>query len=233
VQVTSFAKLISLPSLRGCRYGRPMSTLLHLDSSADVHGSVSRHLTARFADGWVQCGHRVVRRDLFVDQPPHLPDNALHWSPSLRLAGESVTAEDERYQQELCTELLEADVVLIGAPMYNWSVPSTLKAWIDWVHVPGLTAPGGPTDPAPLGGKPVVIVSARGLAYGPGTGMDDHELAALTQLFAGSMRMELHPVLAELTLADRVPDLASKSTAGAASRAAAAAEIDRLVALLT
>jgi FMN-dependent NADH-azoreductase len=170
----------------------------------------------------------VIRRDLFLDQPPHLPTNALHWAPRLRIAGETVTSQDERYQQQLCGELLAADVVLVGAPMYNWSVPSTLKAWIDWIHVPGLTAPGGPGEAAPLGGKPIVVASGRGLAYGPGTDSTDHEMAALQQLFAGSMQMTVYPVLAELTLAGRVPDLASRAADGAASLDAAEAEIDRL-----
>jgi FMN-dependent NADH-azoreductase len=206
-----------------------MATLLHLDSSADLTGSVSRRLTARFAAGWAARGHTTVRRDLFTDQPPHLPSNVLHWAPSLRAAGESVNPAHDRYQEELVGELLAADVVLIGAPMYNWSVPSTLKAWIDWIHVPGMTAPAGPDDPAPLAGKPVVIASGRGLAYGPGTGNVDHELAALNQLFAGSMQMIVYPVLAELTLAGRVADLAPYTAQGAASLAAAEADIDRLL----
>jgi len=208
-----------------------MATLLHIDSSADLTGSASRRLTARFADSWTQRGHDVVRRDLFLDQPPHLPTNALHWAPGLRVAGETVDPADERYQQLLIGELLDADVVLLGAPMYNWSVPSTLKAWIDWTHVPGLTAPAGANDPAPLGEKPIVIASGRGLAYGPTSGNSDHELAALTQLFANSMQMTVYPVLAELTLATRVPDLAPYAEDGAASMAAAEAEIDRLVSL--
>ncbi len=59
-----------------------MATLLHLDSSADLTGSVSRRLTARFATGWAALGHATVRRDLFLDQPPHLPSSVLHWAPS-------------------------------------------------------------------------------------------------------------------------------------------------------
>src|SRR3954454_12124624 len=101
-------------------------TLLHIDSSADLSGSVSRRLTARFAGGGRSRGHQVFGRDLFLDQPPHLPTAALHWAPSLRVAGESVEPADEKYQQQLCGELLDADVVLLGAPMYNWSVPSPL-----------------------------------------------------------------------------------------------------------
>jgi FMN-dependent NADH-azoreductase len=206
-----------------------MATLLHLDSSADLTGSVSRRLTARFATGWAALGHITVRRDLFVDQPPHLPSSVLHWAPSLRAADESVDPAHDRYQEELVGELLAADVVLVGAPMYNWSVPSTLKAWIDWIHVPGMTAPADPDDPAPLAGKPIVIASGRGLSYGPDSGNVDHELAALNQLFAESMQMTVYPVLAELTLADRVVGLAPHAAQGAASLAAAEAEIDRLL----
>lgn len=209
-----------------------MSSLLHLDSSADLTGSASRRLTARFAAGWTERGHSVVRRDLFEERPPHLPSNKLHWAPALRFGEGDVRPEDEAYQDELIGELLAADVVLIGAPMYNWSVPSTLKAWIDWIHVPGKSAPGGPDEVAPLLGKPVVIASGRGLAYGPDSGNVDHELAALRQCFEGSMQMVVHPVLAELTLAPVVPDLRAYSDQSAASRAAAEAEIDRLLAEL-
>jgi FMN-dependent NADH-azoreductase len=206
-----------------------MATLLQLDSSADLTGSASRRLTARFAAGWATRGHDIVRRDLFVDQPRHLPSHLLHWAPSLRAAGESVDPADAQYQDELIGELIAADVVLVGAPMYNWSVPSTLKAWIDWIHVPGTTAPAGATEPAPLADKPIIIASGRGGAYGADSGNVDHELAALTQLFTGSMHMVVHPVLAELTLAGRVADLAPYAAEGAASLAAAEAEIDRLL----
>jgi FMN-dependent NADH-azoreductase len=68
----------------------------------------------------------------------------------------------------LITELLGADTVLIGAPMYNFSVPAALKAWIDRV-----TFPGAFTDPdtgdSLLHGTTVVVITARGGAYGPGT----------------------------------------------------------------
>lgn len=206
-----------------------MALLLHLDSSADLTGSASRRLTKRFADGWSERGHTVVRRDLFAEQPPHLPSHLLHWAPALRFGSGSVRPEDERYQDELIGELLAADVVLLGAPMYNWSVPSTLKAWIDWIHVPGKAAPAGPDDAVPLQGKPIVIASGRGLAYGPDSGNVDHELAALRQLFEGSMQMVVHPVLAELTLAPHVADLAPYADQSIASLAAAEAEVDRLL----
>jgi FMN-dependent NADH-azoreductase len=206
-----------------------MSTLLHLDSSADLTSSASRRLTARFAAGWAALGHAIVRRDLFTEQPPHLPHPMLHWTPGLRSGDDRIDPDDERYQDQLIGELLDADVVVLGAPMYNWSVPSTLKAWIDWVHVPGKTAPAGTGDRAPLQGKPIVIASGRGGAYGPDSGNVDHELAALRQLFEGSMQMVVHPVLAELTLASRVDALASYTAQAAESMAAAEADMDRLL----
>jgi FMN-dependent NADH-azoreductase len=206
-----------------------MATLLHLDSSADLVNSASRRLTARFAAGWAAHGHSTVRRDLFTQQPPHLPHHLLHWAPRLLKSDESLNPEHERYQDELVDELLAADVVVLGAPMYNWSVPSTLKAWIDWIHVPGKAAPADSDDRAPLQGKPIVIASGRGLAYGPDSGNVDHELAALRQLFEGSMQMVVYPVLAELTLATRVPDLAAYTPQAAESFAAAEAEMDRLL----
>lgn len=214
---------------RADRLACAMATLLHLDSSADQSTSASRRLTARFADSWTALGHRTIRRDLFLEQPPHLPSHLLHWAPELRGGHSLMDREHGAYQDVLIGELLAADVVLVGAPMYNWSVPSTLKAWIDWVHVPGKTAPAGSGDPAPLQGKPMIIASGRGLAYGPDTGNVDHELAALRQLFEGSMQMVVHPVLAELTLASWIPDFAPYSAQAADSLAAAEAEIDRLV----
>lgn len=208
-----------------------MPTLLHLDSSADLDGSVSRRLTARFAAGWQALGadHVVVRRDLLADPPPHLPSNVLHWGPSLREPGERVSEQDERRQAELTGELLAADVVLVGAPLYNWSVPSSLKAWIDWIHVPGTTVGG---DPPQLAGKSAVVASARGLGYGPDSGNVDHQTPYLRQVFTDALGMTTYVVAAELTLASRLPDLAEFTEQSADSLAAAEAELDRLVVAL-
>lgn len=208
-----------------------MPTLLHLDSSADLDGSVSRRLTARFAAGWQALGddHVVVPRDLLLDPPPHLPSNVLHWGPALREPGETVSAHDEHLQAELIGELLAADVLLVGAPLYNWSVPSSLKAWIDWIHVPGTTVGG---DPAQLAGKSAVVASARGLGYGPESGNVDHQTPYLQQVFADALGMTTYVVAAENTLANRIPDLAEFAEQGAESLAAAEAELDRLVVTL-
>ena len=130
-----------------------MPHLLHLDSSADGEHSRSRAITPTFTDTWRGCAsYTVTYRDLHRDPLPHLADAALHWPPRLRPEGTTPPAAAEALQQELIAELTAADVLLVGAPMYNYSVPSSLKAWIDHIHVPGVTAPFD-VDSQPLAGR--------------------------------------------------------------------------------
>ena len=211
-----------------------MPTLLHLDSSADLSDSVSRALTDRFAQKWAARGsdYQVTRRDLHTDALPHLPTNVLHWAPRLRMPG-SVPAESAALQRVLIEEVLAADVVVVGAPMYNWMVPSTLKAWIDYIQVGGLTSPFG-DDTRPFAGKPVVIVTSRGDRYGPGTPGEgtDHEVPALRQALGVALGMTVSVVTAELTLATSVPAMAGLRDEARASLESARAEIDALVVAL-
>lgn len=212
-----------------------MPTLLHLDSSADLQGSVSRVLTRRFRDGWSAHGPEnvVVRRDLHTEPLPHLPSHALHWAPRLRTPDETVPAEAQQLQDTLIAEVDAADVLVIGAPLYNWSIPSTLKAWIDYLHVPGTTTTFD-VPCQPFAGKPVVVVSSRGASYAPGSGNEttDHEIPALQQVLGTALGMTVHVVTAELTLAPRIPAMAPRQADGQASFAAAAAALDTLVAAL-
>lgn len=208
-----------------------MPQLLHLDSSADLDTSVSRSVTAQFSDVWHSLGadHSVIHRDLHRNPPPHLPTSALHWAPHLRTEAEVAPPEAEALQKELIDELVSADVVLIGAPMYNWSIPSTLKAWIDYIHVPGITVPfDAPTRP--LEGKPAVVVSSRGNQYGRGTPDfgADHTVPQLQQVLGVALGMEVFVVTIDLTLASRVPALAPQVPQADASLADARAEITDL-----
>lgn len=208
-----------------------MPQLLHLDSSADLTTSVSRSVTARFSDVWHSLGadNSVIYRDLHRNAPPHLPTSALHWAPHLRSPEEVVSPEAEALQKELIDELVSADVVLVGAPMYNWSIPSTLKAWIDYVHVPGITVPfDAPTRP--LAGKPAVVVSSRGNQYGPGTPDfgADHTVGQLEQVLGKALGMDVSVVTIDLTLASRVAALSSLVPAAEASLADAYAAVTDL-----
>jgi len=201
-----------------------MPRLLHLDSSADLETSVSRELTRLFVDTWRELGpgHTVVERDLHRSPLPHLPDAGLHYAPQLRTDSERPDPAAEGLQAELIGELTAADAVVIGAPMYNSSMPSTLKAWIDFVHVVGTTVPVDGSE-KPLAGKPVTIVSTRGNNYAPGTpaASGDFVVPPLRQVLGDSLGMSVSVVTVDLTLANRLPPLAPFVAQAAESLAAA------------
>lgn len=199
-----------------------MATLLHLDSGADAEHSLSRRLTARFASSW--SGERTYR-DLHADPLPHLEHSALHFPPATRPPG-VVPPEAAALQQRLLDELDAADVVLVAAPLYNYSLPSTLKAWIDRIHVPGVTTGPGTT---PYAGKHAVVVSTRGLTYdsGPTAGWD-HAVPVLELVLGTALGMQVEVVKVDYTLADTAPALAEHAETFHAQRDAA---LERLAAL--
>ena len=137
--------------------------LLRLDSSADARRSRSREVTEAFARAWTARGpeYAITHRDLVRNPVPHVTDSALHWAKDLRTPDEKPVPVAETVQQELLDELGAADVLLVGAPLYNYTMPSTLKAWIDQVHVLGVTAPFGDKQTQPYQGKPAVIVASQ------------------------------------------------------------------------
>ena len=144
--------------------------LLQIDSSARA-GSVTRRLTAKFAGEW-RTNHPtgdLIQRDLSTTPLPHITDdwNATHIDPSkLSPAQRSYLSTSDA----LIEELQAADIVVIGAPMYNFAIPSLLKAWIDQVVRVGKTVGYGPNGPQGLlGNKKVFVVTARGGAYEKGT----------------------------------------------------------------
>jgi FMN-dependent NADH-azoreductase len=184
-----------------------MPTLLHLDSSADLRDSRSRAITAAFADTWRSLGddHRVVHRDLHREALPHLSHADLHFPGPLRPLDSDVDPDQETLQSSLIAELLAADVLLVGVPLYNYSMPSTLKAWIDYIHVPAVTAPFGADTTQPMAGKPAVLVSTRGGAYdaGSATEFDDHALPALNLILGRALGMSVETIVATRTLTER------------------------------
>ncbi|PXW34097.1 UNVERIFIED_CONTAM: FMN-dependent NADH-azoreductase [Williamsia faeni] len=199
-----------------------MPTLLHIDSSANPKTSVSRELTRLFATTWLAGGEdrTVTYRDLHADPIPHISDAGLHYAPRLRVDVEAPDPAAEALQAELIAEVAAADAVVIGAPMYNWSIPSTLKAWIDHIHVLGTTAPFDTPD-QPFAGIPVVVISSRGLTYGPGSKDEglDHTVPPLVQVLGAALGMKVDVVTSDLTLVGRIPALdpfTEQSTASAA-----------------
>ena len=124
-------------------------TILHIDSSINGENSASRTLSHSIVEQLksAQWGEEVVYRDLASNPLSHLTLDAF--------ADTSVL-----------DEFLAADTIVIGAPMYNFTLPSQLKAWIDRIVVAGKTFQYGANGPEGLaGGKRVIIAVARGNVY--------------------------------------------------------------------
>ena len=163
--------------------------LLHIDSSPLGGQSVSRELTRRIVAQWQDShpGTTVEYLDLAVDAPSHLNGDSLGFR--LGLAAEGLTDVQKRenaISEKLVSQLLAADVVVVGAPMYNFSVPSQLKAWIDRVAQAGRTFKYTEQGPVGLaGGKTVIVASTRGGSYStnPALSFLDHQESYLKAVF--------------------------------------------------
>ncbi|YAF98962.1 MAG: FMN-dependent NADH-azoreductase (plasmid) [Nodularia sp. CChRGM 3473] len=146
-----------------------MTHLLHIDTSARSERSHSRRMTREFVNTWKENfpTSTVTYRDLARNPVPHVDESwieAAFTSPQDRTAKmwESIQISDR-----LVDELLSADIYLIGVPMYNFSVPSTFKAYIDQIVRLGRTFSFEPEDQKtpykPLvHGKKMFIITARG-----------------------------------------------------------------------
>lgn len=144
--------------------------LLHVDSSILGAGSVSRTLSAEIvaAEKRRQPGLTVTYRDLAAAPVDHL--SGAHLAVFQGAPASDELQQDLAAGQAALDEFLAADVIVIGAPMYNFSVPSQLKAWIDRLAVAGKTFRYTENGPVGLaGGKKVIVASSRGGFYGPGT----------------------------------------------------------------
>jgi FMN-dependent NADH-azoreductase len=156
-------------------------TLLHIDSSILGQGSVSRQLSAE-AVAAITAGRpntKVVYRDLAAAPISHLSGEYLGAAQSpTGEHGATVTAELADGFAAL-QEFLAADTVVIGVAVYNFSVPSQLKAWVDRILVAGKTfrygANGRPEGL--VGDKRVILTISRGGFYGPGTPTESFEHA--------------------------------------------------------
>lgn len=145
-----------------------MTKLLHIDSSILGGNSVSRQLTAQIVASW-RASHpatQVSYLDLAVDTPSHLSVESLGFRMP---AGSDLTEVQKRenaVSEALVSQFLASDVIVVGAPLYNFSIPTQLKAWIDRIAQAGRTFTY--TDKGPVGlavGKTVIVASTRGGVY--------------------------------------------------------------------
>jgi FMN-dependent NADH-azoreductase len=205
-----------------------MPTLLHLDASLfPGEASASRTVTAAFVSAW-RAAHpssTVIHRDLAADPLPHLDALTVSAAFTDPAAHTEAQATAHAARLTLIEQAESADAILIGAPMYNFGMASSLKAWIDHVILAGRTLGEGTQS---LSGKPVVVVASRGGSYEPGTPRADMEFVKnyLTSVLSEHLGITAEFITIELTLAPTVPAMAELIPLAEASRASALAAAD-------
>ncbi len=185
-----------------------MSTLLHIEVSPSGANSVSRSVAGEFVSAWQAeyPGGIVVLRDLAVNPAPHLDEESLK---------ASFTPEDQRtegmksklaYRMELIDEIKAADHIVIATPMWNWSVPSVLKAYFDQIILKGTLDANRAKG---LTGKKVTYVVAQGSSYGPGAPREgwDHTTGFLRHIASVLGSDDIEIIVAEYTLAGVAPGM--------------------------
>ncbi|RRQ76456.1 FMN-dependent NADH-azoreductase [Streptomyces griseofuscus] len=208
-----------------------MSYLLHIDSSSLGEASVSRQVAQSFRDTWQG---PVVHRDLAASPVPHLDAAGITARITDPAQHTPEQAKAAAVQDELIEEFLGADAYLFTVPMYNLTMPSVFKAWLDQIVVADRTV--NHAGSSTVAGRPAAVISARGGGYGPGAPKEglDYVVPALEALLGRDdmLGLDVTTVIPELTMAPHAPVLASLIPMHEASLAAAHDQARRLAAAL-
>jgi FMN-dependent NADH-azoreductase len=201
--------------------------LLHVDSSILGTHSVSRQLSAELVARWCQShpDTTVEYLDLAVHAPNHFSADALGIKTGVQAEPTAEQSFENAVSEQLVSQFLAADVIVIGAPFYNFSIPTQLKAWIDRLAQIGRTFKY--TEKGPVGlalGKTVIVASSRGGIYSTSEGGQamEHQESYLKVVFGFFGITDVRVVRAE--------GLAMGDAAKAAALAAARTEIASLTA---
>ena len=173
--MTRDSYLLLSPSKSNLNKRNAMPTLLHLDASPRGDFSISRQLSAAAVAAWKEKHPRgkVVERDLSTTEMTFVD---LDWIIGAFGTPDQLTDSQKSalaISETLFAELLEADEIVIGTPMYNFGVPAVVKAWIDHVVRAGKTFSYGATGPQGLAkGRKVVVAVASGGSYDTDSGLE-------------------------------------------------------------
>ena len=194
--------------------------LLHIDSSILGAHSVSRQLTAEVVAEWVKNrpDTTVEYLDLAVNAPNHFGADAIAVKGIAQPEPTDAQRAENAVSEQLVSQFLAADVIVIGAPFYNFSIPTQLKAWIDRLAQPGRTFTY--TDKGPTGlatGKTVIVASTRGGAYSTSEGGQamEHQESYLKVVFGFFGVTDVRIVRAEGLAMGDAPKAAALSAARA------------------
>ncbi|MEV0644775.1 NAD(P)H-dependent oxidoreductase [Phytomonospora sp. NPDC050363] len=187
-----------------------MATLLHVDSSINGANSWSKKVTATFAEEWRKANPEgeYIYRDLGAEPIEHLTAEAyaaLNTDPAEHTPEQ---AEHWKVSGRVHAEVDAADVILLGVPMYNFSIPSTLKSWMDRIATQKYAADAD--GRSPLSDKKLIVATARGGSYAPGTprASFEHQEPYLRSFFTFlGLTDDVHFLNTEMTLSHVVPAL--------------------------
>ena len=174
-----------------------MTHILHIDASANTTTSISRAASAKLV---ADLGGSVTYRDLAATPLPQIDGQ---WADARLTDPDTRSDEDaERLalSDEIVAEALAADVIVIGAPLYNFAAPASLKAWMDLIARPRVTfsyTPDGPVGH--LSGKKAIVAVASG---GVPVGSDKDFLSSHIQVFLGFLGITDVEIVAAKSLAD-------------------------------
>ena len=205
--------------------------LLHVDSSILGTNSVSRQLTAELVAQWRKSHPetKVEYLDLALNAPNHFSADALGIKTGVQAEPTEAQRRENALSEQLVSQFLASDVIVVGAPLYNFSIPTQLKAWIDRLAQIGRTFKY--TDKGAVGlatGKTVIVASTRGGVYSSSEGGQamEHQESYLKVIFGFFGITDVRIVRAEgLAMGD-----ASKAAALSAARADIAAVTGRTAA---
>lgn len=181
-----------------------MSYLLHIDSSSLGSDSISSQVAGSFRAAW---SGEVVHRDLAAEPVPHITAPGISARDTHPAQHTDEQAAATALQNELIEEYLGASAYLFTVPMYNLTMPSVFKAWLDQIIVVGRTA-----RTSASAGRPAVVISARGGGYGPGAPNHgfDYVVPTLEAILGREelLGLNVSTVIPELTLAPVTPAMA-------------------------
>lgn len=199
--------------------------LLHVDSSILGSYSVSRQLSADIVAEWRKNrpDTTVEYLDLAVNAPNHFSADAIAIKGVAQPEPTEAQRAENALSEKLVSQFLASDVIVIGAPFYNFSIPTQLKAWIDRLAQPGRTftyTEKGPTGLAT--GKTVIVASTRGGAYSTSEGGQamEHQESYLKVVFGFFGITDVRIVRAEGLAMGDAPKAAAISAARAELEAA-------------
>lgn len=187
-----------------------MATLLHIEVSPMGENSYSRRIAQTFMDSWHKkhTDGDVIHRDLNANPVPHLDAETIFAGYTPEGEWPSSMASKHKARLDLIEEILAVDEILISTPMWNWSLPSVLKAYFDQLALPGKLDGSSAQG---LKGKKVTFVVSQGGSYAPGTPREGWDfLTGYLKLFVTALgSTDVEVILTELTLAGVAPGMES------------------------